>query len=198
MPLARGPEPFRMKPVLSFRKVDLRRGNTLVLSGLDLEVYEGETVVLLGRSGSGKTSALKLINALLERTAGELDVFDKPIGEWNPIELRRRIGYVIQEVGLLPHFTVEQNIGLVPYLTGWPPDRTRDRVRELMLLVGLDPGEFASRFPSQLSGGQRQRVGITRALAASPSLLLLDEPFGALDPVTRLDLQREFLRLREV
>lgn len=166
-----------------------------ILHQVTLEVHSGETLVLLGRSGSGKTTTLKLINQLVLPSAGEVWVEGRRATEWNPIGLRRRIGYVIQEVGLFPHFTVERNVSLVPALEGWPPERIRDRVRELLRLVGLDP-DFASRFPHQLSGGQRQRVGVARALAADPPLLLMDEPFGALDPITRAELQQEFLELQ--
>src|SRR2546429_672356 len=158
-------------------------------------VAAGETLVLLGRSGSGKTTTLKLINRLLEPTAGEVVVAGEPAAGVPATQLRRRIGYVIQEIGLFPHFTVERNVGLVPRLEGWPAERIAARVRELLTLVGLDPGVFGARYPHELSGGQRQRVGVARALAADPALLLLDEPFGALDPITRVELQREFQAL---
>jgi osmoprotectant transport system ATP-binding protein len=162
---------------------------------LTLDVARGETLVLLGRSGSGKTTTLKLLNALLLPTSGEVVVEGRATGDWEPHRLRRRIGYVIQDIGLFPHFTVERNVGLLPTLERWEPQRIRARVRELLVLVGLEPHLFLHRFPRELSGGQRQRVGIARALAADPALLLLDEPFGALDPLTRAELQREFKAL---
>lgn len=164
---------------------------------LNFKVFQGEVLVLLGRSGSGKTTTMKLINNLLTPTSGEVLVMGKRTTEWNPIQLRRKIGYVIQEIGLFPHFTVEQNVGLVPKLEGWERSRIQSRVRQLLELVNLDPQHFAKRYPHQLSGGQRQRVGVARALAADPPLLLMDEPFGALDPITRLELQREFGQLQQ-
>lgn len=172
-------------------------GGRPLLSGLNLQIRRGETLVLLGRSGSGKTTTLKLINRLLEPTVGEVLVEGRSTTDWDPIRLRRRIGYVIQEVGLFPHLTVEKNVGLVPALEGWEPERIRARAHELLRLVGLDPEKFVSRGPHELSGGQRQRVGVARALAADPPFLLMDEPFGALDPVTRAEMQREFRLLKE-
>ncbi len=181
---------------VKFRDVSycLENGREL-LRQLNLEVRRGETLVLLGRSGCGKTTTLKLINSLLTATSGDIEVEGLSLREWDVIQLRRRIGYVIQDVGLFPHFTIEKNIGLVPRIEGWNPDRIRQRVEELMRLVGLDL-QIASRYPNQLSGGQRQRVGVARALAADPPILLMDEPFGALDPLTRDELQREFLALQ--
>jgi len=184
------------RPLIEFRNVSYRlNGRADILEDLSLEIRRGETLVLLGRSGSGKTTTLKLINALLSPTAGEIRVDDRAIQQWDVIRLRRMIGYVIQEVGLFPHFTIERNIGLVPRIENWPPDRIRARARELLKVVGLDP-QIASRYPHELSGGQRQRVGVARALAADPPILLMDEPFGALDPLTRAELQREFLKLQ--
>lgn len=181
--------------MLEFSKVYYRAGGREVLSGVNFVLEAGRTLVLLGRSGSGKTTALKMVNALLVPSAGEVRVEGRPTTQWNPIELRRRIGYVIQETGLFPHFTVARNVGVVPRLNGWPPDRIDARVRELLSRVGLAPDEYAGRYPRELSGGQRQRVGVARALAADPPLLLFDEPFGALDPVTRHEVRREFTAL---
>ena len=183
-------------PVIEFRDVSYRVAGTQVLSGFNLLVEGGETVVLLGRSGSGKTTSLKLVNRLVTPTSGEVLVKGVPNGDGDLIRLRRSIGYVIQDVGLFPHFTVERNIGLVPKIEGWSEERIRARIQELLHMVGLDP-EIASRYPNQLSGGQRQRVGVARALAADPEILLMDEPFGALDPLTRDELQREFLLLQQ-
>ena len=186
-----------MEPVIAFRDVSYGIRGKEVLCHLDLEVAAGETLVLLGRSGSGKTTALRMVNALLTPTSGEVFVEGRPTREWDPILLRRRIGYVIQESGLFPHFTVARNVAVVPELEGWERGRISARVDELLSRLGLPPEEFRSRYPRELSGGQRQRVGVARALAAEPSLLLMDEPFGALDPVTRRDLQRQFMTLRK-
>jgi osmoprotectant transport system ATP-binding protein len=181
-------------PVIEFHDVSYWLANTPVLSGLNLKIVQGETLVLLGRSGSGKTTTLKLINRLLLPTTGEIRVNGVRNTELDVIRLRRGIGYVIQEVGLFPHYTVEQNIALVPKIEGWSADRTRSRVHELLQIVGLETA-LATRYPHQLSGGQRQRVGVARALAADPEILLMDEPFGALDPITRDDVRREFRSL---
>jgi osmoprotectant transport system ATP-binding protein len=163
-----------------------------IVSGISLEIPHGETVVLLGRSGSGKTTLLKLMNGTLLPTKGKILVQGRSTADWDPIRLRRGIGYVIQDAGLFPHFTVAENVALILTLENWDAARTAARVDEMLQLVGLDPGEFAHRRPRELSGGQRQRVGVARALAADPPILLMDEPFGALDPVTRAELQREF------
>jgi len=190
-------EASQTQPAIEFSHVSYRANSSDgILHDLSLEIRRGETLVLLGRSGSGKTTTLKLINHLLKPEAGEIRVDGRPISEWDIIRLRRMIGYVIQEVGLFPHFTIERNIGLVPQIENWPADRIRARVQELVRLVGLDQ-QLASRYPRELSGGQRQRVGVARALAADPPILLMDEPFGALDPLTRAELQREFLELQK-
>jgi osmoprotectant transport system ATP-binding protein len=186
--------------LIEFRDVSYHINDILereVISGISLTVPARETVVLLGRSGSGKTTLLRLINAMLLPSEGQVLVQGRATVEWDPIRLRRGIGYVIQEAGLFPHFTVAENVALVPSLEKWERERTAARVGELLRLVGLEPGEFAERRPRELSGGQRQRVGVARALAADPPILLMDEPFGALDPVTRAEIQREFRALAQ-
>ena len=172
-----------------------RATNPPIVSCISFSVHAGETLVLLGRSGSGKTTLLRLINRLLIPSQGQVLVESRATAAWDPIRLRRQIGYVIQDAGLFPHFTVAENVALVPTLENWPPAKISARVEELLHLVGLNPAEFSARHPRQLSGGQRQRVGVARALAADPAILLMDESFAALDPVTRAELQREFSAL---
>jgi osmoprotectant transport system ATP-binding protein len=183
---------------IEFTNVEYRipgRAFALVLDRISLKIHKGETIALLGRSGSGKTTMLKLINRLRTCSSGDLLVENQSVRDWDVIQLRRRIGYVIQEVGLFPHFTIEQNVCLVPGLENWPTERIKSRFAEVMQLVGLHAAQYAGKYPRELSGGQRQRIGVARALAADPAILLMDEPFGALDPVTRAELQREFLSL---
>ena len=190
----------KQQPTIEFRDTTYSTKGSVehtIVSDISLQVFAGETLVLLGRSGSGKTTLLRLINRLLTPTSGVVQVQGRSTTEWDPIRLRRVTGYVIQDAGLFPHFTVAENVALVPTLEKWDPARTAKRVNELLHLIGLDPKEFSSRRPHELSGGQRQRVGVARALAADPPLLLMDEPFGALDPVTRAELQREFHALRQ-
>ena len=180
---------------IEFDGATLRLGSLDVLRRVSFHVARGETTVILGRSGAGKSSALRLVNRLLEPTAGAVRVGGRPTTEWDPIALRRRTGYVIQRIGLFPHRTVAANVELVPRLLGWERERIEHRTAELLELVGLPPTEYAGRYPAELSGGQQQRVGVARALAADPPILLADEPFGALDPITRRELQVEFRRL---
>ncbi|MGB8771834.1 MAG: ATP-binding cassette domain-containing protein [Candidatus Korobacteraceae bacterium] len=183
---------------IEFENVQFRvSADKTLLSGINLAVRRGETLTLLGRSGSGKTTCLKMINRLLVPTHGEVRVDGTPVERWDAIQLRRRIGYAIQDVGLFPHYTVWQNVALVPKLEQWERRKIDQRVDEVLELVGLPSQEFADRYPHQLSGGQRQRVGLARALAADPPILLMDEPFGALDPITRAELQMEFKKLQQ-
>ncbi len=185
-------------PAIEFVKVEYRTAeNRILLSDFTLSVRRGEILMLLGPSGSGKTTSLKLINRLLTPSAGSLSIDSRAAGDWDPIRLRRHIGYAIQEGGLFPHYTVWKNVALVPRLEGWEQQRTKTRVEEVLQMVGLPPVEFGDRYPDQLSGGQRQRVGLARALAADPPILLMDEPFGALDPITRAELQKEFKQLQQ-
>ncbi len=181
---------------VEFQDVNFQIDRRNLLADLNLQIYAGETLILLGRSGSGKTTTLKLINRLLTPTSGKVSVNQRQTTDWDPIQLRRRIGYAIQDTGLFPHLTVRQNVAIVPTLEQWSPARIQARVDDMLALVGLEQSVFASRYPHQLSGGQRQRVGVARALAADPAILLMDEPFGALDPITRLELQQQFRYLQ--
>ena len=169
---------------------------TVAVGHLSLEIPSGELVVLIGPSGCGKSTVLRMINRLIEPTSGRMFLGDEDVTRADAVQLRRRIGYVIQNVGLFPHQTVRDNVATVPRLVGWSKDRINRRVDELLQLVGLDPGRFSSRYPHELSGGQRQRIGVARALAADPAVLLMDEPFSAVDPIVRGALQDEFLRLQ--
>lgn len=166
------------------------------VSDLCFEVHEGETVVLLGRSGSGKTTALRLINRLLEPTSGHIFFKGEKLSTIDPIYLRRQIGYAIQHIGLFPHMTIEENIGIVPRLLGWKREKIVERTNELLRMMGLEPNDFRSLYPSKLSGGQKQRIGVARALAQDPPVILMDEPFGALDPLMREQIQNEFLEIQ--
>jgi osmoprotectant transport system ATP-binding protein len=183
--------------MIGFDHVDAQRGSRVVLHDVTFSVTRGETVALVGRSGAGKSSVLKLINRMLEPVNGRVTVEGRDTREWDPTTLRRQTGYVLQEVGLFPHMTIARNVGLVPTLARWPGERIAARTRELLALVGLPADEFADRWPDQLSGGQRQRVGVARALAIDPPVLLMDEPFGALDPITRAELHGEFRRIQQ-
>jgi osmoprotectant transport system ATP-binding protein len=182
--------------MVTFTGVRFAYGQRVVLHDIDLAIDRGEALALVGRSGAGKSTLLKLINRLLVPQAGTVTVDGRDTRDWDPIALRRRTGYVLQEIGLFPHLTVEENVTLVPRLEGWDAERRHARARELLELVGLPATEFAARWPRELSGGQRQRVGVARALAADPPVILMDEPFGALDSITRLELRAEFQRIR--
>ena len=182
---------------IAFRDVHFSRGAQPILRGFSLDIAAGDTLALVGRSGAGKSTILRLINRLLVPDSGAVLIEARDTREWNPFELRRRAGYVMQEVGLFPHLTIGENIATVPRLLGWDDSRVQQRVAELLELVGLSAHGYSSRRPDQLSGGQRQRVGVARALAADPPILLMDEPFGALDPVTRAEMHREFRRIQE-
>jgi osmoprotectant transport system ATP-binding protein len=185
-------------PAIEFRDVSFARpGRPRVLDRFNLEVAAGEVLALVGRSGAGKTTLLKLVNRLLLPDAGAILVEGRDTREWEPIRLRRRVGYLMQDVGLFPHMSIADNVAVAPRLEGWAPDQVARRVDELLELVGLPAQQFATRWPDELSGGQRQRVGVARALAADPPVLLMDEPFGALDPLTRAELHAEFHRIQQ-
>ena len=182
--------------MIEFERVSCSRGSTPVLRDFSLDIREGQTLALVGRSGAGKSTALKLINRMLEPDNGRVMVDGRDTREWNATALRRQTGYMLQEVGLFPHMTVSRNVGLVPALLRWDRARIAARTRELLDLVGLSADRFSERWPSELSGGQRQRVGVARALAADPPVVLMDEPFGALDPVTRTELHDVVRRIQ--
>lgn len=181
--------------MIVFDRVTKNFGDRLAIDNLSLKIERGETLILLGRSGSGKTTALRLINRLVDPDLGTIFFNGEKIQTLDPIQLRRHTGYAVQQIGLFPHMSVEENIGIVPKLLGWPEEKIASRIEELLEMVGLSPKEFRGRSPIKLSGGQCQRVGVARALAADPPLILMDEPFGALDPLTRSGLQNEFLSL---
>jgi osmoprotectant transport system ATP-binding protein len=185
-------------PAIEFRSVSFARpGRPRILDHFSLTVESGDVLALVGRSGAGKTTLLKLVNRLLLPDDGAIVVEGRDTREWEPIRLRRRVGYVLQDVGLFPHMSVGENVAVVPRLEGWTAERIAPRVRELLELVGLPAQQFATRWPDELSGGQRQRVGVARALAVDPPVLLMDEPFGALDPLTRAELHAEFRRIQQ-
>jgi osmoprotectant transport system ATP-binding protein len=189
--------PAGASPTIALQDVHVSRGAAgVVLAGVNLAIAPGETLALVGRSGAGKSTLLKLINGLIVPDRGVVLVEGRSTRDWNPFELRRRIGYVLQEIALFPHLTVAENVSIVPRLLGWEAPRIRARAAEMLRLVGLPPETYANRPALELSGGQRQRVGVARALAADPPILLMDEPFGALDPVTRAELHREFRRIQ--
>ena len=185
------------KTSIQFKYVQKSFGDNLVIPDLSFTVQEGEFVTILGSSGSGKTTLLKMVNGLLKPSAGEILIGGKKLADQDLVNLRRHIGYVVQQIGLFPHMTIAQNIGVVPKMLNWSHEKIVSRVTELLQLVQLDPDSFADRYPSQLSGGQQQRVGVARALATNPPYVLFDEPFGALDALTRLELQREIKRIHD-
>jgi len=191
------PAPVQQHVEIAFHNVSYGSNSQAILNDLSFVVEKGETLALLGRSGAGKTTALKLMNRLYEPTSGEVIVQGRSTMEWDPIQLRRSIGYVIQESGLFPHYTIRENVGIVPSLERWPREKISVRVEQLLSMIGMPLHEFGARYPHELSGGQRQRVGVARALAADPPILLMDEPFAALDPITRAELQHEFLNLQQ-
>ena len=182
---------------IEFENVSYEVNGRTILDDVNLRADSGESVVLLGASGAGKSTALRMVNGLIQPTSGRVVVNGAATTGQDPVRLKRSCGYVIQEIGLFPHFTIARNVGVVPRLEGWPRERIEARTAELLRQVGLDPVDFANRRPRELSGGQRQRVAIARALAADPAILLFDEPFGALDPITRGEMQRQFLDLRQ-
>ncbi|WP_343209500.1 ABC transporter ATP-binding protein [Anaerolentibacter hominis] len=188
-----------MSTAIEFEQVSKKFGGStyLAVDHVSCRIEHGELVTILGSSGCGKTTLLKMVNRLYEPDEGVIRLFGEDIAGADPVALRRKIGYVIQQVGLFPHMTIEENIAVVPKLLKWPGEKTAERVTELLTLVGLDAGEFRKRYPAQLSGGQQQRVGLARALSADPDVMLLDEPFGAIDAITRVNLQEELLKIHQ-
>ena len=183
--------------LISFKNVTKKFGDFIAVNNLTVDFKSGETVVLIGPSGCGKTTTLRMINRLIEPTGGSIYVNDVDTSKIDPVELRRNMGYVIQQIGLFPHMSIAQNVGLVPYLKDWDASKRKERVEELLEFVGMSPSKFYDRYPNELSGGQQQRIGVARALAADPEIILMDEPFGALDPITRATLQDELLQMQD-
>lgn len=179
------------KTKIKFRNINKSFGDKEIIKDLSFDIEEGQFITILGSSGSGKTTTLKMVNRLIEPNSGQIEINDKEIKEYDLIELRRKIGYVVQQIGLFPHITIEKNIATVPELLGWEPEKIKERVTELMALIQLPYSEYANRYPKQLSGGQQQRIGVARALAANPQIMLLDEPFGSVDAITRKELQTQ-------
>lgn len=179
------------KTKIKFRNINKSFGDKEIIKDLSFDIEEGQFITILGSSGSGKTTTLKMVNRLIEPNSGQIEINDKEIKEYDLIELRRQIGYVVQQIGLFPHITIEKNIATVPELLGWEPEKIKERVTELMALIQLPYSEYAHRYPKQLSGGQQQRIGVARALAANPQIMLLDEPFGSVDAITRKELQTQ-------
>ncbi|MGO4942929.1 ABC transporter ATP-binding protein [Ruoffia tabacinasalis] len=179
------------KTKIKFRNINKSFGDKEIIKDLSFDIEEGQFITILGSSGSGKTTTLKMVNRLIEPNSGQIEINEKEIKEYDLIELRRKIGYVVQQIGLFPHITIEKNIATVPELLGWEPEKIKERVTELMALIQLPYSEYAHRYPKQLSGGQQQRIGVARALAANPQIMLLDEPFGSVDAITRKELQTQ-------
>lgn len=179
------------KTKIKFRNINKSFGDKEIIKDLSFDIEEGQFITILGSSGSGKTTTLKMVNRLIEPNNGQIEINDKEIKDYDLIELRRKIGYVVQQIGLFPHITIEKNIATVPELLGWEPEKIKERVTELMDLIQLPYSEYANRYPKQLSGGQQQRIGVARALAANPQIMLLDEPFGSVDAITRKELQSQ-------
>lgn len=185
------------KPIIQFKNVQKRFGENIIIPDLSFTINQGEFVTILGSSGSGKTTTLKMVNGLLKADAGEILIDGQKISDSDLVQLRRHMGYVVQQIGLFPHMTIAENIAVVPKMLQWDQEKITQRVNELLKLVQLDPQKYANRYPSQLSGGQQQRIGVARALAVNPPYVLFDEPFGALDALTRIELQKEIKQIHE-